>query len=165
MFKVFRVVTTPHRAALLPAEKKFIWLTKSPCFLSCMTPISSEKHLVFYHIFSQFFTNFFEFYKSKTKNTEKNRNFTSRLLAETKFLLKFRRNFAEKVNPRRQWLGGNSERPGASSCLPSYAPRKGYDDPVEYKPRNCSCWSTIGAAGFLFLWPAVLAWYRLTASA
>ena len=79
-----------------------------------MTPISSEKHLVFYHIFSQFFTNFFEFYKFKTKNTEKNRNFTSRLLAETKFLPKFRRNFAEKVNPGHRRKKNGEGRTGAA---------------------------------------------------
>ena len=47
--------------------KKFIWLTKSPCFWSCMTPISSEKHLVFYHIFSNFLQIFLNFPNSKRK--------------------------------------------------------------------------------------------------
>jgi len=65
----------------------------------CSSPICSEEHLVFYHIFSEFFINIFEFLNFKTENGEKYQNFTFRLLAETKFSPKFRRNFAEKVNP------------------------------------------------------------------
>ena len=36
----------------------------------CSSPICLEKHLVFYHIFYKFFTNFFEFLNFETKFTE-----------------------------------------------------------------------------------------------
>jgi len=55
----------------------------------------SEKHLIFYHIFSDFLL-FFEFLKFKTKNGESYRNSFSRTLAKTKKkIAKFRR----KIKP------------------------------------------------------------------
>jgi len=67
----------------------------------CSSPICSEKHLVFYHIFSQFFTNIFEFLNLKTENGEKYRNSISQLLAETENFPVFRRFSAGKLNPGR----------------------------------------------------------------
>ena len=65
----------------------------------CSSPICSEEHLVFYHIFSQFFTNIFEFLNLKTENGEKYRNSISRLLAETENFPVFRRFSAGKFFP------------------------------------------------------------------
>ena len=65
----------------------------------CSSPICSEEHLVFYHIFSQFFTNIFEFLNLKTENDEKYRNSISRLLAETEKFPVFRWFSAGKFFP------------------------------------------------------------------
>ena len=60
--------------------KKIIWLTKSPCFWSCMTPISSEKHLVFYYIFFPIFYKFFWIFQIQN---EKYRNIPKFLFSVT----------------------------------------------------------------------------------
>ena len=80
----------------------------------CSSPICSEEHLVFYHIFSQFFTNIFEFLNLKTENGEKYRNSISRLLAETENFPVFRRFSAGKLNPGK---GQGSSGPGSVSNL------------------------------------------------
>ena len=63
----------------------------------CSSPICLEKHLVFYHIFP----NFFEFSKFKTENTENFRNSIFQLLAETEFFPVFRRYTVGKFFPGR----------------------------------------------------------------
>ena len=87
----------------------------------CSSPICSEEHLVFYHIFSQFFTNIFEFLNLKTENGEKSRNSISRLLAETENFPVFRRFSAGKFFP-----GPNRSQvqESPSSCYDSRRTRK-----------------------------------------
>ena len=65
----------------------------------CSSPICSEEHLVFYHIFFEFFINIFEFLNFETKNPEIYRNFCSRCLAKTGKIPKFRRKSTEILNP------------------------------------------------------------------
>ena len=105
--------------------KKIIWLTKSPCFLSCMTPISSEKHLVFLSYFPPIFYNFFWILQIQNKKYRKKPKFhfpaTSGNEIFTEILAKFRR----KSKPSSETRGHSPTPESGTSSIASASSKGG----------------------------------------
>ena len=65
----------------------------------CSSPICSEEHLVFYHIFFQIFYKYFLIFKFENEKWRKIPKFLFPVTSENEKNTEFRRNSTEKFNP------------------------------------------------------------------